>query len=628
MSKDKPGIFRRLFTWTGKLFTAFKWLINLVFVVIMISVLVSIFSTDVRPLPDKAPLRLVVSGQLVEERSFANPLTQLMEQSAPYDAETPIRELIDTLKKARDDNRITALLLDLNHYQGGGLAKLWEVGRAIEAFKESGKPVLAYADSYSQGQYYLASFADEIIVNPMGGVIFTGFGAYGTFYQEAAEKLKINFHVFRAGRFKSAVEPFTRNSMSEEARQNTRAWISPLWNNYTDLIESNRQLPEGTVQQLANNLPGQLDQFDGDLAGLALDKGLVDRVMDRTELQSELVQRFGADDKTTYTQIPHKEYLSHLRLPLVQGEKTTDNQIGFIVASGNIVGGEQMEGTIGGDSMSRLIRQAREDKTLKALVIRVDSPGGSAFASDVIRQEILKTRETMPVVISMGSLAASGGYWISAQANEIWAQPATLTGSIGVFGIIPTVEDSLAALGVYSDGVGTANLADYLQLDRPLSEDAAQVTQLSIDNVYRQFLSLVANGRDKTPAQIEEIAEGRIWTGEQARSIGLVDRIGDLDQALASAAAMANLDDWSVKQVRRPLSFQEQLLRQLSTGAAGVLSSLLPQDGLASAVLGGHRVSAGPLGTLESLLARYSANLQQLNDPRGAYLQCFGCPEL
>ncbi len=615
MSKEHPGFFRRLLSGIGSIFNALRWLVNMLFFLVFLGILVSFFSADVGPLPDSAPLELAISGVLVEERTYADPITQVMEQSAPYDSETPIRDLIEPLRKASSDPRITGVILNLNHLQGGGIAKLSEVGEAINDFKRSGKPVIAYADNYSQEQYFLASYADEIIVNAMGGVLFTGFGYYGSYLKEAAEKLKINVHVFKVGKFKSAVEPFTRNDMSDEARENTRDWIDSLWGQYTVAIERNRKLPAGTVNAYANDLPALLEKNHGDLGSLALDSRLVDQVLPRTQVTAKFQGLFGVDG-STYLSIPHKVYLSHLRLPTLDSDSDSENNIGLIVASGTIVDGEQMEGGIGGDSLARLLQLAQEDKTLKALVIRVDSPGGSAFASDVIRQEIVNTQKLMPVIVSMGSLAASGGYWIAAGADEIWAQPATLTGSIGVFGIFPTFEESLAAMGIHNDGVGTTRLADLYHLDRPVSEDASKVIQLSVNNTYQQFLKLVADGRNSTPEAVNEIAGGRIWTGQQAKDNGLVDNLGNLDDAVAAAATRVGLQSWTVKPVARPLSFQEEFLKQMAEGAVSATASMFNLN----------QQKDSPLAKLAAILLAEGETISALNDPRGLYLQCFNCP--
>jgi len=613
MSKEKPGIFRKAFALVGKVFSVLRWTINILVLLVVVGLLFSVLGTSVKPLPERAPLRLVPSGVLVEERSYSDPLALMMEQSSPHDAETPVRDLTRALARATSDPRITALILDLGHLRGGGIAKLSEVGAAIESFKSSGKPVIAVADSYTQEQYYLASFADEILVNPSGGVLITGFGYYGSFFKSAADKLKVNFHVFRAGEFKSAVEPFTRDDMSAEARANALQWVGELWSGYTRVVETNRGLKPGAIDALANDFATRLAAHRGDLASLALDARLVDALATRPAIAADFNQRFGADDDG-FLHIHHKAYLAHLQLPQLDAPAKDSSAIGLIVASGTILDGEQLEGAIGGDSMSRLLQQARADKSLKALVIRIDSPGGSAFASEVIRREIQETQQRMPVLVSMGSLAASGGYWIAAGADEIWAQPETLTGSIGVFGIVPTFEDSLAALGVNSDGVGTTRLADFNHLDRPLSPESAQVIQLSIDNIYRQFLALVAEGRQTTPDAVDRVARGRIWTGRQAFDIGLVDKLGNLDQTVAAAAARAGLETWTLKPITRPLGFQEQLLKQLAEGGAGLAWQTL--------------AGGDPLLSLATSLRRELAQLRRLNDPQGVYLQCFGCPHL
>jgi len=613
MSKEKPGIFRKAFALVGKVFSVLRWTINILVLLVVVGLLFSVLGTSVKPLPERAPLRLVPSGVLVEERSYSDPLALMMEQSSPHDAETPVRDLTRALARATSDPRITALILDLGHLRGGGIAKLSEVGAAIESFKSSGKPVIAVADSYTQEQYYLASFADEILVNPSGGVLITGFGYYGSFFKSAADKLKVNFHVFRAGEFKSAVEPFTRDDMSAEARANALQWVGELWSGYTRVVETNRGLKPGAIDALANDFATRLAAHRGDLASLALDARLVDALATRPAIAADFNQRFGADDDG-FLHIHHKAYLAHLQLPQLDAPAKDSSAIGLIVASGTILDGEQLEGAIGGDSMSRLLQQARADKSLKALVIRIDSPGGSAFASEVIRREIQETQQRMPVLVSMGSLAASGGYWIAAGADEIWAQPETLTGSIGVFGIVPTFEDSLAALGVNSDGVGTTRLADFNHLDRPLSPESAQVIQLSIDNIYRQFLALVAEGRQTTPDAVDRVARGRIWTGRQAFDIGLVDKLGNLEQTVAAAAARAGLETWTLKPITRPLGFQEQLLKQLAEGGAGLAWQTL--------------ASGDPLLSLATSLRRELAQLRRLNDPQGVYLQCFGCPHL
>lgn len=614
MSKDKPGFIRRFFGLIGKLFTALRWFINGVFALILLVVLVNLFGQQTKPLPPKAALTLTPAGVLVEQRSYTDPLTQMLEQSAAVDAETPVRDLVEAIDGGARDPRITALVLHLDYLRGGGISKLEEVGAAITRFKQSGKPVVAVADSYSQDQYYLASYADEIHLNPMGGVMITGYGYYGTYLKSATEKLKIQINVFRAGQFKSAVEPFTRDDMSPESRENTRAWLTELWQAYTRQVEDARQLAPGALDDYVNGMHQRLAATGGDLGHLALETGLVDHLSTRPALGRRLAALAGEDDDG-YLHIDHKTYLSHLRLPGL-GRGGDGDAIGVIVAAGTILDGDQPEGTIGGDTLAKLLQTARKDKQLKALVLRVDSPGGSAFASEVIRNEIAETRKVMPVIISMGSLAASGGYWISAGADEIWAMPTTLTGSIGVFGIVPTFDQSLKSLGIHSDGVGSTRLADIHQLDRPLSDEARLILQLGVDNIYQRFLALVAEGRGTTPEAVADVAGGRIWTGRQALDRGLVDGLGTFADAVNAAGLRAGLTRWEVKYIERPLSFQEQLLKQLAGSAVEVRRGLSPGAGLPPFMAQG----------MENLARRILA-VARLNDPQGIYLHCFGCDQ-
>lgn len=620
MSKDKPGLIRGFFSLIGKFFSALRWLINAVFMLILLVIVINLFfGGDAKPLPEKAALRLIPSGVLVEQRSYTDPLTQLMEQSAAYDAETPVRDLVDAIDAASSDKRITALLLQLDYLNGGGLSKLEEVGKALERFKHSGKPVIAMGDNYTQDQYYLASYADEIHLNPMGGVMITGFGYFGSYLKSAADKLKININVFRAGDFKSAVEPFTRDNMSAEARQNTTAWLNELWSLYTSEVETTRKLDKGAIDHYVDTLYQDLVPLQGDLSRLALEAGLVDQLSTRPVMGRRMAELVG-QNKDGFFNIDHKTYLAHHKLLNFDSQDKGDKAVGVIVASGNILDGDHPEGSIGGDSLSGLLQTARKDKDLKALVLRIDSPGGSAFASEVIRNELEETRRLMPVIVSMGSMAASGGYWIAAGADEIWAMPSTITGSIGVFGIVPTFEDSLAAIGIHSDGVGSTRLADMNHLDRPLSDEAGAIIQLSVDNIYNRFLNLVAEGRDSTPQAIDKIAGGRIWTGRQARELGLVDKLGTLENAIAAAGHRAGLKSWEVRYIERPLNFQEQLLKQLAGSAVSIGNWLAPfsADSLQSLL-------PAPLVQRAQRLTAEIQSLGKLNDPAGIYLQCFSC---
>lgn len=622
----KRGIVSRLFSLLGRIGRFVRSAINLLFLLFFLVIIGSLFTSNIKPLPAKAFLQVAPSGLLVEQLSYSDPLSQLLEQSAPHPAETLLPDLVEAIDKAAKDPRITGLSLELNFLAGGGLTKLNILGQALSRFKESGKPVIATASNYSQEQYYLASFADEIHLNPMGMVLLTGYGAYHSYFKDGADKLGINFHVFKVGEYKDAVEPFIRNDMSESSKRHTRAWLEELWRSFAARVESNRQLPTGAIDRYINNMDKQLALAGGDLSKLALDAQLVDHISTRPAMLKRLQSLAGVDpdDKHAYVAINTGEYLFHGQLK-PDTEETPQAQIGIIVAKGTIYDGEQLEGNIGSATLSKLLQRSRDDEDIEALVIRVDSPGGSAFGSDIIRQEIELTRAAgIPVVISMGSMAASGGYWIAANADQVLAAPTTLTGSIGVFGLIPTFENTFNKLGVHSDGVGTSALAGIHRLDRPMSPQASRIVQLNVENIYQRFLNLVAEGRELSREQVADLAEGRVWTGAQAHRLGLVDELGDLKDAVAAAAAVANLDAYDTKVIERKLNFQEQLLRQLGRRVAPMTRWLagLYSPTSASGVL------AEPARAIEDQarwLAEKLGLLGRTSDPAGIYLECIEC---
>ncbi|RLA43091.1 MAG: signal peptide peptidase SppA, partial [Gammaproteobacteria bacterium] len=497
--------------------------------------------------------------------------------------------------------------------------KLNELGEALTRFKSSGKPVIATGSNFSQEQYYLASFADEIHLNPMGMVLLSGYGAYQPYFREAFDKLGINFHVFRVGDYKDAIEPFTRNDMSDASRQQTQSWLGDLWQAYTSQVESNRKLSPGALNNYISHMDDNLERVGGNVAKLAHQHSLVDHISTRPALLKHLQSLAGTnpEKENEYLHVDYQEYLFHQQLTLKSDKN--NGKVGLIIAKGTIYDGEQPEGEIGSLTLSKLLQQARDDKQLDALVIRVDSPGGSAFASDVIRHEIeLTSQSGMPVVISMGSLAASGGYWISANADQIWAAPTTITGSIGVFGLIPTFEKTLASLGINNDGVGTSPLADIYRLDRPMSEQAKRIIQLNVENIYQQFLDLVASGRDISATQVHSIAQGRVWTGAQAKELGLVDELGSLKDALDAAASLAGLEHYDTRPIERQLNFQEHLFKQLTQRAEQLQLRLN---------IGRHHQV-----TLESavkqqlgMIAQKIGLLSTANDQAGVYLECLEC---
>ena len=612
---EKPGLIRRFFRFIGGLLSAVRSLINLIFILVVVVVVLSFFQDDVQPLPEKAALRVAPGGFLVEQKTYVDPLTQMLEQSSSADAETLTHDLIEAINHAANDSRITSLVLELDHLLGGGISKLEDIGGALARFKDSGKPIIAVGDNYTQEQYYLASYADEIHLNPMGAVLLTGYGSYPSYLKEALNKLRINLHIFRVGTYKDAIEPFTRTNMSAASREHTTEWINALWAVYTNRVETLRELPADAINDYANNLGNKLAIHNGDTARLAVVAGLVDKLSTRAQMMARLQRLAGVADEGGYEKIDVARYLGHVRRMKSLQSGAEDNKIGLIVAKGAIFDGEKRAGTVGSDSLSELFRQARKNKQIKAVVLRIDSPGGSAFASEVIRQQVVQTKEAgIPVIVSMGSVAASGGYWIAMGADQVWANPTTITGSIGVFGIIPTFEDSLEALGIHSDGVGTTALSDFYQLSRPMSPQAKQIVQAGVDHIYDRFLSIVAEARESSTDQVNQVAQGRVWTGSKALELGLVDKLGNLKQAIDAAATLAGLDIYDVEQIRQPLDFREQLLREITNSQAGMLSAVLPQKWLPS--------------SLVSYLYGFSKKLEvltQFNDARGIYLNCFEC---
>jgi len=612
---EKPGLIRRFFRLIAGLLSAIRVLVNLVFVLILVAVIMSFVQKDVQPLPEQAALKIAPGGFLVEQKTYVDPLTQILEQSRPADAETLTHDLIEAIDRAADDERITSLVMELGFLIGGGISKLEDIGDALARFKTSGKTIVAVGDNYTQEQYYLASYADEIHLNPMGTVLLTGYGSYPSYLKEMLDKLRIHLNVFRVGTYKDAIEPFTRSNMSEASREHTTEWLNALWSVYTSRVEALRDLPADAINDYANNLGSKLAAHNGDTAALALSAGLVDKLSTRPQMMARLQQLAGIGEEGDYNAIDMGRYLNHeRRLESLQTDPM-GNKIGLIVAKGAIFDGEQPAGTVGSDTLSELFIQAREDDQIKAVVLRVDSPGGSAFASEVIRQEILLTKQQgKPVVVSMGSVAASGGYWIAMGADEVLASPTTITGSIGVFGIIPTFEDSLDALGIQNDGVGTTALSDFYQLNRPMSPQAKQVVQAGVDHVYDRFLTIVAEARESTTDQVHQVAQGRVWTGAKALELGLVDELGGLKQAVESAAELAELDVYDVEEVRRPLDFREQLLQEIANGQVSALLSFVPKNWLP--------------GSLVSDFYGISKKIEvmaQFNDPRGMYLNCFEC---
>ena len=601
MSQKNRGFFSRMLAVIDAMR---RWIVNLLFLFFFGFMLFSLYNAFRIDVPGGGALVLMPEGNVVEEYTAVDALTQLSADGQPQ--ETLLQDLIDAVDYAREDSSIKVMLLLLDDLQHIGMAKGLELGDALQRFRESGKEIVAMSGSYDQDSYLLAANADRVLVHNMGGVSIEGFSVVRNYLRDALEKLKVTMHVFKVGSYKSAVEPLLRNDMSEEAREANRGWLEPLWDLYRDRIVAARNITVNDFDYYVNNIDRVLAGSGGDAAQAALDYGLVDGIVSRPTLSNMMAEQVGWDEDGYFNQVYYRNYL---RFKRAVNLPNNDAGVGVIIASGNIVDGDQPPGTIGGDSLARLVRQARLDNKLKALVLRVDSGGGSAFASEVIRAELEALQQAgKPLVVSMSSMAASGGYWIAAGADEIWASPATLTGSIGIFGAFPTAERLLEDLGVHTDGIGTTAVAGKLRVDRPLDPIVARAIQRGIEHGYQRFINVVAEGRGKLPEQVKPIAEGRVWSGMDAHELGLVDRLGGLDGAITSAAQLAGLSDDSHRVLRLPLSPEEELLRWIME--AGVVSS--------------QWLPASVSTLLQQWLPSVKA-LPVLNDPRGVYAQCLLC---
>jgi protease-4 len=610
---NKPSLLRRILSgiWNG--ITGVRLaLSNLLFLAMLAIIYFVYMGGTPEPLPDKAALLLGPGGSIVDQKSFVEPLEALLGNPSPEDHEVLLRDVIEAIETAKDDPGINSMVMDLNHLSSVGISKTQEISRAIESFKESGKPVVAVADYYGQGQYLLASYADTIIVHPYGGVALEGFSSYQNYFREALEKLSISMHVFKAGEHKSIAEPILRDDMSPEEKEISARWLQSIWAQYTQAVEQQRELATGSVDDYINNYVDRLKAQGGDTGKAALEAGLVDKLMGRAEANKFLVELVGGSNEDgLFEAVEFGRYLSRKR-PLIP-QSLDGDKVAVITAQGNMLNGEQPPGSIGGDSLARLILSTSEEEGVEAIVLRINSGGGSVFASEVIRQAILHAKEKgLPVVASMGSVAASGGYYIAAQADQIWATPATITGSIGVIAAFPTLEKLLDRLGVHTDGVGTTDMAGSLRLDRPLNPQIAASITSSVENTYRGFVGLVAKGRGMTPEAVDLVAQGRVWSAPDALEHGLVDKLGHLSDAIEAAAQLAGLDDYKTHYVGLPMSPRDLLLQQLADRAGNL--RLWTASSTATA-----------LSQFVQPVVSLAQEIGNLNDPANLYLQCLSC---
>lgn len=584
MSASRPGLFRRLWRLVDG---TRRLLLNLLFLA-LIGALVWAFATrGPAALQDKTVLVLNLRGPVVEQYSGSWRDTALGRARGEEAGQVQLRDLLDVLDAAAKDPQITQALLVLDEFQGAGLATLREISVALQRFKASGKPVVAWGSRFDQRQYHVASAANEVWLHPMGAVQLEGFGRYRNYYRDALDKLGVSVHLVRVGTYKSFGEPFTENGPSPAAVEAESLLLHGLWGTYTGTVEQARRLGAGSVMRDIDALPGSLVALNGDLAQLALQSKLVDALKTRDELRQLMIERGARDEASkSFRQVNFDSYLARLK-PKRDGEA-----LAVVVAEGEIGDGEAPPGRIGGLSTAALIRKAREDEQVKALVLRVDSPGGSAFGAELIRRELELTRAAgKPVVVSMGDMAASGGYWISTAADEVIADAATITGSIGVFTLLPTAEQALDKLGVHTAGVTTTWLGGAYDPRRAIDPRFTTLLQSNVEHIYAEFIAKVAAARKRTPQQIDAVAQGRVWTGAQALERGLVDRLGSYGDALTAAAqrgklAGADSGDFRITYLEREPGRLQQLLELFGgtvfEGLARQFELMLPGAGLAA----------------------------------------------
>ncbi|MBD0787080.1 signal peptide peptidase SppA [Vibrio sp. Y2-5] len=569
------------------------------------------YETPAPVVEKKSALVLNLSGPIVEQSSYLSPMDSVTGSVLGKDLpkENVLFDIVETLRHAKDDDKITGLVLALRNMPETNLTKLRYIAKAINEFKASGKPVFALGDMYNQSQYYLASYADKVFMAPDGAVLLHGYSAYNMYYKTLLEKLDVNTHVFRVGTYKSAIEPFIRDDMSDAARESASRWLTQLWGAYIDDVATNRGIDADALTPNMDEFLALLEQTSGDLAQLSLNIGLVDELATRQQIRLELAKTFGSDGKDSYNAVSYYDYAPTVTPKI----SATSDDIAIVVASGTIMDGSQPRGSIGGDSTAALLRQARNDDNVKAVVLRVDSPGGSAFASEVIRNEIDALKAAgKPVVVSMSSLAASGGYWISMSADKIVAQPTTLTGSIGIFSVITTFEKGLNKLGISTDGVGTSPFSG-IGITTGLNEGAQKALQMGIEHGYHRFISLVGESRGMSVEDVDQVAQGRVWTAQDAQKLGLVDKLGDFDDAVKLAAELAKLDDYNLFWVSDPLSPAQQILQDLF----GQIKVSLGLD-VSSMVPAAFQPAASQLLNDANMLSSF-------NDPKGQYAFCLPC---
>ncbi|MDG1444688.1 MAG: signal peptide peptidase SppA [Pseudomonadales bacterium] len=597
---------------------------NLIFIAIVAFILVSIFAVDTPTIPTSAALIISPTGNIVEQKQFVDPVAKLITGNEGDDTETRLRDILNAITEATHDKRIKIIVLQLDRLNGASFSRLEEIGNALDNFKAAGKSVYAYGKSYSQTQYYLASHADEVFLerdaNQMfGGVFLPGLGVYPTYFKAALDKLDITYNVYKAGRYKGAVEPYLRDDMSPDAKLDNQVWLDALWDKYTRTVVTHRDISAETFKQYTHQYETILSEVNNDAVKAAINYNLVDGTLSNKEWNTLLTDIVGSQANgkgKTFQQINFKNYLSIVRPPM-PAMSTADSKVAVITASGAIYDGTRPAGDIGSDSTVKLIRQARLDESVKAVVLRVDSPGGSATAADQIRKELARTQAAgKPVVVSMGSYAASAGYFIAAEADKIYAAETTITGSIGVFATIPSFEKVADKFGVSSDGVGTTPLSGSINVLQGIDPIYDKLIQNSITSTYQRFISLVSTGRNISLEQADTLAQGRVWVATDALQHGLIDAIGDLNDAIESAAILAEISQYDILDIQQSLSPQELLMQEILNNT----TSLAETMGLSSSAY----FSLPGIGSMSKLQTDIKQLLEMSETP-GIYLRCLEC---
>jgi len=574
---SRPGLIRRFFGFIWNLVSFFRTLVlNLLFLAIVAAIVAAWFYEGRPKLAPNTALVIDLAGPIVEQRTGAPARFTVLQALADRERETQLRDVLAALDAAATDPKIGRVLILLDDMEGAGLATLREIAAAIGRVRASGKQVIAWGSILDQRRYYLAAHTDQVLLHPFGRVVLQGFGGYRNYYRDALESVGVTVNVFKVGRYKSAVEPFSQNEPSEDARRDEVALLGDLWSQYLSAVETARKLPAGAITRLIDELPQRFAAAGGDAAKLALEEKLVDGLKTRDELRAMFIEKGVPDPKhKTFRQIGLSQYLG--TLPEKEGDA-----VGVVVASGEMLDGDQPQGLVGGRSIAELIRRAREDDSIKAVLLRVRSPGGSVFAAEQIRHELEVTRKAgKPVLVSFGDVAASGGYWVSMSADEVIADPAAITGSIGVFALLPSADRAWEKLSLHTHGTTTTWLAGALDPRRPLDPRARELLQTGVTHIYREFVGRAATARNLTTEQVDELAQGRVWTGRQAHEHKLIDRLGTYREALQAAAKRGGLgEDFRVTYIEREPRGIDRLLGMLfgeaSLASLPLLSLLSP----------------------------------------------------